>query len=204
MYSKKDNLFIGGLILNFILASLVGITLLYGLNWVDKSYTLVIDEESKRLNNVSDLSMLIVNGHVYVLNYYNKNTTQQMNTDNYTPVVNEASLIINKLNKDIKEPSEKVLIMNTNIAFNEYRKTVEAIIQNKEHVKSDKLEEVFQKTIVACDNLKNYYFTEIDKTNRNNTKISNLVISAGLTITVVTQVFILILIFYRKKKNNKL
>jgi len=204
MYSKKDNLFIGGLILNFILASLVGITLLYGLNWVDKSYTLVIDEKSEKLSNVSDLTILMVNGHVFVLNYYNQNTNQAMNTENYTALVNEASSLINKLNKDIKNPSEKVFTMNINIAFNEYRKTVESLIQNKGQVKSEKLEEVYQKTIVACDKLGNYYFTEIDKTNRNNTKISNLVISTGLTITILTQVFILILLFFKKKKNNKL
>ena len=204
MYSKKDNLFIGGLILNFILASLVGITLLYGLSWVDKSYTLVIDEKSEKLSNVSDLTILMVNGHVFVLNYYNQNTNQAMNTENYTALVNEASSLINKLNKDIKNPSEKVFTMNINIAFNEYRKTVESIIQNKGQVKSEKLEEVYQKTIVACDKLGNYYFTEIDKTNRNNTKISNLVISTGLTITILTQVFILILLFFKKKKNNKL
>ena len=202
MYSNKYKFFIAGLVLNLILASLTGITLLYGLKWVDKSYTLVIDQESKRLNYVSDLSMLIVNGQVYILNYYNPNTTQTMNPNNYTALVNEISLLINKLNKDTKDPSEKVLIMNTNKTFNEYSKTVESIIQNKEQMQLEKLEEVYQKTIVACDKLKNYYITEIDKTNQYNTKISNLVIGTCLTIIILTQAFNLILLFLNKKKRN--
>ena len=201
MNSKKYNLIIVGLVFNFILASLVGITLLYVLKWVDKSYTLVINEESNRLNHVSDLSTLIVNGHVYITNYYNSQT-RTTNHENYKVLINEADSLINELNKDISNPSEKVLIMDTNKTFNDYRETVVSMLQNKDQVNLEELEEYYQKAIVACDKLQNYYFIEIDKTNRNNTRISDLVINTGITITILTQVFTLILILLNKKKNS--
>ena len=187
------------LIINIIITTIILIILISGLIWIDRSYTKLIDEETKKLNNVSDLIILVNNEQIYALNY---NNIDSNHFNGYEQLIHQTNTIILNINKDIKNPTEKRLINIVIKSYSIYQNIVQNIIQNKNLTQIAESENAYRKVVEVSDNLSYYYIKEIDKNNQINTKRSNIISIICLTALVLNQLLLLSMLIYKKKESS--